>query len=481
MIKFDNKNIRLFLISAFLLCTLSTYAYDFRVKGVYYNKLGGDSVAVTYKGKYERKCGKYSRRITIPATVTYKDTTYRVTKLDGTFFRCPRLKSVTIPNSITNFGILTFEECPRLEKPVYNDHTFGRLPTTYQGEYIIPDGIKTIADDAFFGCVGLTSIIIPNSVTSIGHRAFSGCKKLTSITLPNNIRKIGSCAFAETSITSIILPDTIEDTYGIFWNCSTLTSVTLPNRITVIRPFMFTHCQNLTSVEIPNSVTRIDAMAFMGCTKLTSIIIPNSITQINDFAFADCSNLKTVVFPNSVTKVKNHIFSNCNNLKRPIYNQHLFAHLPPSYSGEYYIPDGIKTIADAAFVDCDSLTSVIIPTTVTSIGYRAFEGCYSLSSVIVPNGVTEINVKSFANCSNLQTIILPESVTKIRWAAFEGCNNVQTFIINAITPPILDLVGCDSWNPNATIFVPAGTLEAYKSTKVWRDFPNIQELKVENE
>ena len=76
---------------------------------------------------------------------------------------------------------------------------------------VIPESIAgkpvtRIADSAFSGCSGLTSMTIPASVTSIREGAFSGCSGLTSVTIPSSVTSIGSDAF-----------------YG----CSGLTSVTI--------------------------------------------------------------------------------------------------------------------------------------------------------------------------------------------------------------------------------------------------------------
>lgn len=79
-----------------------------------------------------------------------------------------------------------------------------------------------------------------------------------------------------------------------------------------------------------------------------------------------------------VTSIGDFAFSGCTGLTSPVYNEHVFAYLPPSYRGAYAIPKGISQIGDRAFLGCTGLTSVTIPNSVTSIGDRAFEGCTNL-------------------------------------------------------------------------------------------------------
>ena len=61
--------------------------------------------------------------------------------------------------------------------------------------YIIPNSVTNIGDEAFDCCVSLTSINIPDSVTSIGRSAFSRCTSLTSINIPDGVTNIGDRAF----------------------------------------------------------------------------------------------------------------------------------------------------------------------------------------------------------------------------------------------------------------------------------------------
>ena len=59
----------------------------------------------------------------------------------------------------------------------------------------IPDSVKRIGDYAFDECTSLTSVTIPNSVTTIGTAVFSDCTRLASVTIPNSVTTIGREAF----------------------------------------------------------------------------------------------------------------------------------------------------------------------------------------------------------------------------------------------------------------------------------------------
>ena len=169
------------------------------------------------------------------------------------------------------------------------------------GDFVIPDGIRVIANFAFKDCSSLTSINIPNSVTSIGDGAFASCTSLTSINIPNSVTSIGSSAFS---------------------CCTSLTSVQIPNSVTSINYLAFISCTSLTSINIPNSVTSIGNYAFAGCTILTKIILPNNVTSIGKFAFGDCTSLTSINIPNSVTEIDRGAFEDCESLTIYVQSEH---------------------------------------------------------------------------------------------------------------------------------------------------------------
>ena len=164
-------------------------------------------------------------------------------------------------------------------------------------KFDIPDGVTTIADYVFNGCLSLTNVSLPDGLTQIGAYAFGACKSLTDITLPASLIKIGIYGFSGcTSLTSIEVPDTVTEIGEAAFNrCEALTSAVLPNRLQMLAEDLFAWCSKLTSITIPDSVTTIGSYAFGKCTSLASITIPENVTAIGANAFYGCS-LTSVTF-----------------------------------------------------------------------------------------------------------------------------------------------------------------------------------------
>lgn len=130
----------------------------------------------------------------------------------------------------------------------------------------IPDNI-TYIDDHAFRQSSLTGVIIPNSVESIGYRAFYYCTRLASITIPDSVTSIGEDAF---------------------YCCTSLESVSIPDSVTSIDKYTFYRCTSLLNVKIGANVTSIGRYAFYGCNNLSNVIIPSSVTSIDGIAFNYC-------------------------------------------------------------------------------------------------------------------------------------------------------------------------------------------------
>jgi len=235
--------------------------------------------------------------------------------------------------------------------------------------------------------------------------------------------------------------------------------VTYMNRtrkVTSIGNRAFLERGSLTSVTIPNSVTYIGERAFTFCYRLTSVTIPNSVTNIGERAFSSCSGLTSITIPNSVTNIESGTFDSCTSLT------------------SVTIPNSVTSIGSWAFYSCKSLTSVTIPNSVTSIGSWAFLECSGLTSITIPNSVTYIGERAFYSCRSLASITIPNSVTYIGNQAFDGID--MPTVISLIENPFrIGQVFSRNTFLNATLYVPVGTIEKYKSTEGWKDFVYIEE------
>ncbi len=360
-----------------------------------------------------------------------------VKEIDNSAFNfCYSLTSVTIPDSITSIGESAFYNCASLtsitvdkNNAYYKDidgnlyskngktlirYAIGKNDTSFN----IPQGVTSIGDYAFLCSTSLTSVEMPNSVTSIGDWAFLSCKSLTSITIPDSVTRIGDYAFSScTNLTSIEIPNSVTSIgSSAFEVCHRLTNVTIPNSVTSIGKSAFNYCINLVSVEIPNSVTSIGDEAFNCCVKLVEVINKSSL-NITTTSYG----LSALTVHSGDTETANkdgylfYTFEGVNYLLGYLGEDKDLT-LPENYNGENY------EIYNYAFAR-DDITSVAISNGVTSIGNYAFYDCDSLASITISNSVTSIGNYAFYDCDNLTSITFADTSTWYRTIGESDWNN----------------------------------------------------------
>ncbi|MBR4160368.1 MAG: leucine-rich repeat protein [Bacteroidaceae bacterium] len=174
--------------------------------------------------------------------------------------------------------------------------------------------------------------------------------------------------------------------------------------------------------------------------------IPNSVTSIGKSAFGHCSGLTEMKVDANNSKYDSR--EGCNAIIETSSNTLLHG------CQTTVIPNSVTSIGPFAFAYCSVLTSVTIPNSVESIEYAAFAYCYGLTSVTIPNSVTSLGKWAFYNCINLQDVYCyAENVPSTKSDAF-----------------------ISSDYENATLHVPAGSIESYKNTEPWSGFGNIVAL-----
>lgn len=134
------------------------------------------------------------------------------------------------------------------------------------------------------------------------------------------------------------------------------------------------------------------------------------------------------------------------------------------------LPNSLIEIGREAFYACYGLIHVVIPNNVTSIGRLAFYTCRGLRDVTFGNSVTTIEANAFNLCEGLTSITLPSSVTSLGDGAFNQCHDIRTVTCKATTPPTMGLAVFDEDHLLTAIYVPSGSVNAYKAADGWKDY-----------
>jgi hypothetical protein len=278
-------------------------------------------------------------------------------------------------------------------------------------------------------------VTIPKNVTSIGYNVFTGCINLASISIAQGNPKYDSRN-----------------------NCNAIVETT--NNTVIIG------CKNST---FPSTVKAIGSNAFNGM-GLTEVVIPDNIESIASSAFTN-DDITTVFIGKGVKAMGN----GDNPFK---YNENLsnitVASENPYFDSRDNCNAIIETATNTLMVGCQT---TVIPNSVTEIDEVAFSGCSNLATLTIPDGVTKIGIRAFRDCSSLQSVDIPDGVTKIQMWAFEGCSGLTDVYCHAANVPSTDSDAFEGVKvADATLHVPAASIDAYKAAEPWSGFGKIVAL-----
>ena len=338
-----------------------------------------------------------------------------VTSIGGyAFYSCEELAAITIPDSVTSIGTYAFYSCDSLTA------------------ITIPDGVTRISEGAF-SCWNLTDIVIPKSVTSIGVSAFYDCRKLTAIIIPGNVTSIGKRAFSGC--------DALKDIYYAGSEAQWTSAIT--DRGTVeLGDDVTVHCNypydahtfggwtvvSAATCTVPGVEKR--ACTDAGCKETQSreiaalghdwdwdhAEITKAATETEDgeetYTCTRCGGTKVEEIPALTTES-----GTCGeNLTWTLDSEKTLTVSGTGYMRfnglnpvgpwghgvkKAIIGEGVLSIDNCAFWECEDLESVQLPSTLKSIGDKAFQYCTSLKEITIPASVEEMN-HPFINCESLQ-------------------------------------------------------------------------------
>lgn len=199
-------------------------------------------------------------------------------------------------------------------------------------------------------------------------------------------------------ITSVDMPDTVEEIDMSFGACYKLEDVNLSENLATLDE-SFSSCYSLTEINIPGSVEYLSGFRYCYALENVEFELNCDIETIGFAAFDFCYSLKDFDIPYGVEKIENHAFEGCYSL------------------GRVYIPATVKSIGKCAFHECD-LRALHIPEGVEVIGENAFDACNKLEYAYIPASLKSIGEGAFFNCSDLKNVFVEGTDTSFDGKSF---------------------------------------------------------------
>ena len=397
-----------------------------------YEGYEGSSMEITIPSSYNNKpltkISSYAfsndrdiAKITLPSSVTTIEnyafqncSNLREVKMPGVqkiasyaFSNCITMQSVTLPVTLSELNDWVFYDCSSLRTVNYEGTLAQWCKITFYSGTLFD-----YADELRIEGKIINDLKITSEITSISAHAFHGYP-LESITIEEgvNIEEIGIYAFAE---------------------CSLLKTLTINGSVELIKSHAFASCSSLKDVTLNKNVKRFEQFVFYDTTYINKVIYNG---YINDWCAIDFNY-------NSTT-------TDCSS--NPVSQANFFI-IGGEYQSDLIIPAGVEIkpfafanakmissvttnrnvlIGNYAFYGCPNLLSVSTASVgggeVTRINTCAFMDCSSLSSVVIGTNVRSIEEKAFANCFELRTINIPKSVITMGSNVFYGCYSLNVY------------------------------------------------------
>lgn len=352
-----------------------------------------DGVLVEYKGK--------RTEIEIPEGVT---------KIGEKCFYGKSIRTVTMPNTVTEILYDAFRDCSSLEYVKFSSNLKKIDSRAFCGcsrlyNIFLPQGITHINAHAFRAS-GLISLNIPDSLTKIDWYAFAECMNLRTVTMGKNLNIMGTDVFKECLNLKTVYWNATKD--GIFGSGdydvdSTLGrdvgknaggfDLIIGEGVTVIPAKAFRYSEYLKSIYMPDSLTKIGKQAFIGCDMITSVTIPENVLYVGVDAFSFSENLKTIQWN---ARAVSNVYSSYETPFAYGYNEDLPA-------VKVVFGESVESIPTALLSDTECVKEIVIGSNVKKIGDYAFERT-GISEIVFPDSVEECGFGALNSCEALTDI-----------------------------------------------------------------------------
>lgn len=286
--------------------------------------------------------------------------------------------------------------------------------------------LRIIGKESFESCMKLKSVTIPSTVTHINAYAFNNCYNLQYLNIPENSELIfiGNHSFSNTSIESLLIPSKATELQKCF--CCSMQKLKdikimkenknfiyyenkfLLGKSSQLNDFydilLFARC-DLEIVNIPSFIKIIGAHAFESNKTIKKVIFPENseLVSIKKLAFF-FSSIESIKIPSNVKKISENSFSNCSNLKKV----------------EIANNSELKVIKNSAFYS-SSLEYVLVPKSVTILDNYSFSFCQNIKAIdFEENSELKIIKSNLLYISAIESFTIPSNVVEIEdgWCSY---------------------------------------------------------------
>lgn len=383
----------------------NTYATE---NGILYN---ADKTTLVYCPTAHEDNPVISTKCRVIANGAFADTVkvnavslpYDVTEIEANALNAVTIKKVIVKNENAN---IADETSIAKSAKIYGFKNSTAIAFATQNDR--DNYVYTTIGDNFFEESAMTEYVVPDNIVSIGNDAFRNCKSLKKVTLSDTTASIGEYAFAgDSALKELDLSNVKEIHTGAFSECNTLTHVTIPETVTTIVGYVFNNCENLDMVTVESLDCVINS---------NSTTIPGNVTvkcyygsTAYDYAAANGNKIILMAGYKDNTETLDEISAGAKTLITEI-------HVGPK----------VKTIAENALKDAKNLTTVIFDknAAVESIGDNAFAES-GITAIVLPESVTEIGTGVLKDCKSLTNASLG-NVKEVKEDTFAGCEVLTT-------------------------------------------------------
>ena len=339
----------------------------------------------------------------------------KLTNIDNFAFRfCERLTSFTIPEGVTYLGRYAFYNCASLESVTLPESIeyvgefafLGTKPAdVYFSSETLPAYLQENWDHGVAGYyLGVSEImeqgdwtyakLSDGSVAIVAYNGTASHVDLTALDLGGKIVNIGGSAFENSSVKSIVLPDTLTTIQAKAFYRSAITSVSIPASVQFIGRSAFADTP-LQTLRFANdaSLGVIERSAFENTKQLQSVTLPSSLTLLGSAAFKN-SGISSLTFASGI---------------------------------------GLAKISDEAFA-YTKITSLTLPDTINEIGASAFRETAQLKTVAFGSAAELVIMSNAFYHAGLTSLHIPENVAYIGEYAFVALPNLQSISVDASNP-----------------------------------------------